>query len=128
MLFEVDQAEIAHTNYCRNSNPPGHFGTPEFSSCSAPLPSPNLVYSARMGENWNWNVMLGHWHGLCGLGCHIIDAPFCFGMQVLGLAGNPIARHPHCRLMALLTFGAQLQTIDGQGLLFVYYVSIFLLL
>lgn len=79
MLFEVDQAEIAHTNYCRNSNPPGHFGTPEFSSCSAPLPSPNLVYSARMGENWNWNVMLGHWHGLCGLACHIIDAPFRFG-------------------------------------------------
>eukprot|EP00667_Euglena_gracilis_P001282 EG_transcript_1282 len=37
-------------------------------------------------------------------------------LEVLGLAGNPIARHPHCRLMALLTFGAQLQTIDGQAI------------
>ena len=34
-------------------------------------------------------------------------------LESLHLAGNPVASHPNCRIMALLTIGFSLKTIDG---------------
>ena len=35
------------------------------------------------------------------------------GLEVLNLRGNPIAAHPHYRIMALLTVGRSIKVIDG---------------